>query len=67
MQFCNLREIENVGFSQTKSETHGLKDGALNVSRSNDVYTFFGMYNPSNEILVYLLYCRPRFISITNV
>ena len=33
MQFCNLREIENVGFSQTKSETHGIKDGALNVSR----------------------------------
>ena len=58
---------EVILFSQTKSETHGLKDGALNVSRSNSEYTFFGMNNPSNEILVYLLYCRLRFISITNV
>ena len=39
LQFCNLREIENVGFSQTKSETDGLKDGASNVSRSNSVFS----------------------------
>ena len=38
--------------SQTMSETLGLKDGAVKcIQKKFCVYTFFGMYNLSKEIL----------------